>query len=128
MEAQSINQENLIKLLRAGQDISAYQIKLDDTKIEALDAILLRKNGVTVPDELVYYADDEIDFEDDPDISEEDFETGRLVRIINAEIPVDKEISDWIRNDNINVNSLLRDLIESFYHNMKSLSRSNKTG
>jgi hypothetical protein len=128
MEAQSINQESLIKLLRAGQDISAYQIKLDDTKIEVLDAILLRKNGITVPDELVYYADDEIDFEDDPDINEEDFETGRLIRIISAEILVDKEISDWIRNDNINVNSLLRDLIESFYHNMKSLSRSNKTG
>lgn len=122
MEAQLINQEILIKLLRAGKDISAYQIKLDDTKIEALDAVLLRKHGVTVPDELVYYADDEINFEDDPDIDNEDFETGRLIRVINAEIPVDKEISDWIRNDNINVNSLLRDLIQSFYHNMKSLN------
>lgn len=124
MEAQSINQEMLIKLLRAGKDISAYQIKLDDKKIEALDAVLLRKHGVTVPDGLVYYADDEIDFEDDPDIDDEDFATGRLIRVINAEIPVDKEISDWIRNDNINVNSLLKDLIQSFYHNMKSLSKS----
>ncbi len=81
MEAQFINQEMLIKLLRAGKDISAYQIKLDDTKIEALDAVLLRKHGVVVPNELVYYADDEIDFEDDPDIEEEDFETGRLIRV-----------------------------------------------
>jgi hypothetical protein len=123
MEARLISQEMLINLLRAGKDIAGYQIKLDDTKIEALDAVLLRKHGVAVPDELVYYADDEIDFEDDPDIEDEDFETGRLIRVITAEIPVDKEISDWIRNDEINVNSLLKELIQSFYHNMKSLSK-----
>lgn len=120
MEAKSINQEMLIKLLKAEEDISSYQIQLDDTKIEALDAVLLRKHGVVVPDELVYYADDEINFEDDPDIADEDFETGKLIRIINAEIQVDKEISDWIRNENINVNSLLKDLIKDFYYDNKS--------
>ena len=124
MEQESINQKTAIELLKQGKNISSYKVSFDETKIEALDVILLGKNGVMVPEELIYYDDDQINFEDDPDIEEEDFETGKLIRVINAEIPVDKEISDWIKEEKINVNNLLSNLIKSFYQNIKSISKS----
>ena len=65
MAAQTINQKKAVELLRGGQAVSDYQIHFNDDKVEALDAFLLRKNGVALPDHLVFYDDENIDFEDD---------------------------------------------------------------
>ena len=73
---------------------------------------------------MIYYNDDQIDFEDDPDITEDDLKAGKLIRVINADIPIDEEISDWIKEEKINVNNLLSNLIKSFYQNMKSIPKS----
>ncbi|MEZ5041942.1 MAG: hypothetical protein R2828_18745 [Saprospiraceae bacterium] len=124
MEPESINQKAAIELLKQGKNISSYKISFDKTKIEALDVILLGKNGIVVPEALIYYNDDQIDFEDDPDITEDDLKAGKLIRVINADIPIDEEISDWIKEEKINVNNLLSNLIKSFYQNMKSIPKS----
>jgi len=42
-----ISQKEAIKLLEAGEDISAYSVEFNDDKIEALQAILLGKNKST---------------------------------------------------------------------------------
>lgn len=123
MNTVAINQKKALDLLKKGEHLSDYEIRFDDEKVEALDALLLRKNGINLPEELVYYADEEINFEDDADLTEEDLEQGRLIRVLHAEIPVDQEVADWVRQSRVDLNGLLSDLIKGFYQNMKSVSK-----
>lgn len=125
MATQTINQKKAVELLRGGQTVSDYDIHFNDDKVEALDAFLLRKNGVALPDHLVFYDDDSIDFEDDADITTEDFENEKLVRVLRAEVAIDKEIADWVSQSNINVNQLLTNLMKDFYKNAKATSMLN---
>ena len=122
MATQTINQKKAVELLRGGQTVSDYNILFNGDKVEALDAFLLRKNGVALPDHLVFYDDDSIDFEDDADITIEDFENEKLVRVLRAEVTIDKEIADWVSQSNINVNHLLSNLMKDFYKNAKAAS------
>lgn len=123
MNTVAINQKKALDLLKKGEHLSDYEIRFDDEKVEALDALLLRKNGINLPEELVYYADEEINFEDDADLTEEDLEQGRLIRVLHAEIPVDQEVADWVRQSRVDLNGLLSDLIKGFYKNMKTVSK-----
>lgn len=122
MATQTINQKKAVELLRSGQAVSDYEIHFNDDQVEALDAFLLRKNGIAIPDHLVFYDDESIDFEDDADIATEDFENKKLVRVLRAEVAVDKEIADWVLRSNIDVNQLLADLMKEFYKNAKATS------
>lgn len=97
MVKQIINQEKAVELLRGGQTVSDYNIRFNDDKVEALDAFLLRKNGIALPDHLVFYNDKRINFEDDADITTEDFENEKLIRVLRVEIAVDREIADWVQ-------------------------------
>jgi hypothetical protein len=122
MGVQTINQKKAVELLRSGQTISDYNIHFNDDKVEALDVFLLRKNGIALPDHLVFYDDEGINFEDDADITSEDFENEKLVRVLRAEIAVDKEIADWVSQGNVDVNQLLTNLMRDFYKNAKAAS------
>lgn len=122
MATQTINQKKAVELLRSGQAVSDYEIHFNDDQVEALDAFLLRKNGIAIPDHLVFYDDESIDFEDDADIATEDFENKKLVRVLRAEVAVDKEIADWVLRSNIDVNQLLADSMKDFYKNAKATS------
>ena len=123
MKMKEINQQEAIKLLKAGKDISNYKIVFNKNKIEALDAILLGKNKINVPEELIYYDDSSIDFSNDPDISEEDLETGKIVWNIKTSLPVDKELKDWIIREKIDVDKLLIKLMKDFYETMKNFPK-----
>lgn len=125
MAIQTINQKKAVELLRGGQTVGDYKIDFNDDQVEALDAFLLRKNGIALPDHLVFYDDDSIDFEDDADITTEDFENEKLVRVLQAEVTIDKEIADWLSQGNINVNQLLTNLMRDFYKNAKATSTLN---
>ena len=105
METKTINQQEAVKLLKSGKNISKYKVVFNEEKIEALHAILLGKNKVEVPEELIYYDDDAIDFSDDPDITDEDLETGRIVWSIKTSLPVDKELKDWIVKEKVDVDN-----------------------
>ena len=122
MAKQTINQQKAVELLRGGQTVGDYDMRFNDDKVEALDAFLLRKNGIALPDYLVFYDEDSIDFEDDADITTEDVENEKLVRVLRAEIAIDKEIADWVSQGNINVNQLLTNLMKDFYKNAKATS------
>jgi hypothetical protein len=123
MKGKTINQLQAINLIDEGKDISEYKVIFNTEKIEALQAILLRKNNIEVPSELVYYNDETIDFTDDPDITKGDFETGKLVWNIKTSLPVDKEIKDWITNEKIDVDKLLMKLIRNFYETVKDFPK-----
>ncbi len=122
MATQTINQKKAVELLRGGQSVSDYEIHFNDDQVEALDAFLLRKNGIAIPEHLVFYNDESIDFEDDADITAEDFENEKLVRVLRAEVVVDREIADWVSQGNIDVNQLLTNLMKDFYKNAKATS------
>ena len=123
MKTKIINQHQAIKLLNTDEDISMYKIVFNNEKIEALDAILLGKNKIKVPEELIYYDDDAIDFSDDPDITNEDFETGKLVWNIKTSLPVDKELKDWIIKEKVDVNKLIIKLMRNFYETVKDFPK-----
>ena len=122
MTVQTINQKKAVELLKGGQTVSDYEINFNDDQVEALDAFLLRKNGIALPDHLVFYNDEGIDFEDDSDITTDDFENEKLVRVLRAEVAVDKEIAEWVSQGNININQLLANLVKDFYKNAKATS------
>lgn len=123
MENKIINQHEAIKLIEAGEDISAYQVVFNQEKIEALQAILLGRNKIEVPSELIFYNDAVTDFSDDPDITDNDFETGELIWNIKTSLPIDKDIKDWITKEKIDVNKLLTKLMRNFYKTVKDFPK-----
>jgi hypothetical protein len=123
MKTMTINQQEAINLLKSGKDISEYQVVFNDKKIEALHAILLGKNKIEVPEELIYYDDDAIDFSDDPDITDEDLETGKIVWSIKTSLSVDKELKDWIVKEKVDVDKLLIKLMRNFYETVKDFPK-----
>jgi len=123
MKNKIINQHDAIKLIEAGEDISAYQVVFNQEKIEALQAILLGRNKIDVPSELIFYDDDAIDYTDDPDITDKDFETGELIWNIKTSLPIDKDIKDWITKEKIDVDKLLSKLMRNFYETVKDFPK-----
>ncbi len=123
MGTKIINQKEAIKLLEAGKDLSDYKVVFNEEKIEALQAILLGKNKIKVPDELIYYDDITTNFSDDPDITEEDLKNGKIVWNIKASIPVDKEIKDWITKEKVDIDKLMYKLIKNFYETVKNIPK-----
>ena len=121
METKIINQHLAIELIKEGNFSSMYQIFFDGSSIDAIDAMLLGKNGIDVPDDLIEYDDENIDYSDIPAITDEDIASGKIKWIRKAEIPIRKEIDDWIKNEKIDINKLLSDLMENFYQTMKNI-------
>jgi len=123
MKNKIIYQSEAIKMIEAGEDISAYKVEFNNEKIEALHAILLGQNKIDVPSELIYYNDDAIDFSEDADITTRDFETGKLVWNIKTSLPIDKEMKDWITQEKIDVDKLLAKLMRNFYETVKDVPK-----
>ena len=112
-----------IQLLEVGKDISSYSIKFNEEPIEALQAILLGKNKIKVPEHLIYYDDKIIDFSDDSDITNEDIRTGKISWNITASFPLDNEIKEWIKKEKVDVNKLLPQLVKNFYETIKKIHK-----
>ncbi len=98
-----------------------FEVTFDGNKIDAFDAVLLGKQGIEVPEELIIYDDSKIDYSDIPTITDEDIESGKIKWIHKAEVPIRKEIEDWIKREEIDINVLLADLVENFYKTMKNI-------
>ncbi len=116
-------QKALVYIKNNSFDNKKYKVIFSTDKIDAFDVILFEKNGVDVPRELIVYDDSKIDFSDIPELSENDIENNRLIPTISAEIPLDEEIRDWIKKENIDIGEFTAKLIRSFYKHMKSLPK-----
>jgi hypothetical protein len=123
MEKIKINQKEALKLLSEGKKISNYSIEFNDEKIEALQAIELGKNNIIVPEHLIFYDDSTIDFSDDPDITDEDIETEKISWMLNTSLPLDNEIKQWIKQEKIDINKLLSQLVKNFYETVKHIHK-----
>ncbi|MBK6904234.1 MAG: hypothetical protein IPH04_15895 [Saprospirales bacterium] len=67
MTQNKISVSEALKRIEQGQSIADYSIDFDRIKVEALDVMKLAKAGVMVPEESIYYEDDDI-------VNDEDFE------------------------------------------------------
>ena len=119
MKKTIINQTEAIALLKDKKALSGKKVKFDSTKVEAMDAFLLKKNGIKVPSKLVWYDDGSIDYSDSPEIRDEDLKTGRVKWVERVEVPLHDEIRTWIKKEEIDLSHLLARLITDFYHNVK---------
>ncbi len=119
METNKIYWKDAVVILNNGEKISEQEIDFNNELVDFKTVALLNRNGIRVPENLVFYNDEDIDFSDDPDIEDDQFETEKLVWTINAKLPVDKELKDWIEKEHIDVDKLLLKLMRSFYEAIK---------
>ena len=122
-----ISVSEALRKIEAGDSIKDYTITFEHIKVEALDVIKLAKNGIVVPEESIYYDDDEIVMDD------EDF-AGEWERIdydpaanpnaaTEVKINLRKDIKNWVESKNIQLPELLEDLLEGFYHTQQLISK-----
>jgi len=123
MDTKKIYWKTILNKIENGENIENVEIDFNKETVPWKDAMILGKNGIEVPQELIDYDDENIDYSDIPPITEEDIQTGKIKWIINAELALDKEIADWIKNENININEFAAKLIRNFYEGIKSLPK-----
>ena len=111
-----INQKEAIKRLKAGEKIDLYQVEFNEEKIEVLEALLLERNNIDVPEYLTYYDDDSIDYSDDPELTDEELKQMKPVIFIPPHIPVAQEVKDYLLNSNIDLMKLASELLEKYYY------------
>ena len=121
MQKNRITHIEALRLLKNGETIDHYTIQLSGEKVEALDALLLSDNNVVLPEDLIFYNDEDINFEDIPPITDADIEDGLLVKPLNVRLKTTKEVTEWVQSSKINLDVLATRLIEDFYRNMKTV-------
>lgn len=123
MSQNRLSVSEALRKLESGEQISGYTIDFERIKIESLDVMKLSKGGVIVPEESIYYADDEIVLEDeeqrdweriDYDPLEENKEVKTEVKIV-----LKKDIQNWVETKDIKLDKLLEQLLEGFYQSQK---------
>lgn len=123
MKTNKIHWKTALKLIEENKNLDNLIVDFDNEKILWKDAMVLGKNGIKIPQEYIDYDDENIDYSDIPPITDDDIETGKIKWTINAELALEKEISDWIKNENINVSEFATKLIRNFYNGLKSLPK-----
>ena len=123
MNREKISVTEAIRLIENNKFDSSVKIDFSKSKIDVFDAVLLEKNGVDVPEKLIKYDDDKIDYSDIPAITDEDIKNGKIKWTINTEIALEQEITDWIKKENINIGEFAANLIRDFYKGIKSLPK-----
>ena len=119
METKKKYWKDVLEMIKHNIEIKDILIDFNNEKIEFKDVALLNRNGIKVPEELIYYDDDAIDFSDDPDMTNEDFATEKLIWNVKTSLPLDKELKDWITKEKIDINKLVVKLMRNFYETVK---------
>lgn len=114
-----ISVSEALQKLELGEPVSNYSIDFDRIKVEALDVMKLSKGGIEVPEDVIYYDDDAIKYD-------EDFE-GEWVRVntpanakqTEVKIVLKDDISQWIESNNVQLDHLIEKLLDGFYRAQK---------
>ena len=125
MPNNNISVSEALSRIASGQSLTGYTINFERIKVESLDVMKLAKAGINVPEDSIYYDDEQINFD-------EEFE-GNWVKIdhdpvVEAEsqtdikISIKQDIRQWIENKNIQLDTLIENLLEGFYHVQKGIS------
>jgi len=123
MNSKKIYWKSALDLIVKGENIENIVVDFRNEKILWDKAMIFGKKGIVVPDDLIEYEDDSIDYTDSPAITQEDIDAGKIKWIYKAEIPIKKEINEWIKHEKIDMNKLLTDLVENFYQTIKNINK-----
>lgn len=123
MTTHKVSVSEALQMLESGQSLSGFSIDFDRIKVEALDAMKLNKAGVMVPEEAVWYNDEDIaydeDFEGDWMRVEDDGLTMPQQETQQVNIVLKKDVKRWIDSKNINLEKLIEQLLDGFYQTQK---------
>lgn len=121
MTNHKISVSEALRKLEAGESVSGYSIDFDRIKIEALDVMKLSKGGIVVPEEAIYYDDDDIAYD-------EDFE-GDWVRVDTApqsktevRITLRDDVKQWVEENHVQLDQLIEKLLDGFFRAQKITS------
>ncbi len=123
METKKTYWKDVLKKINNNLEIKDISIDFNNEKVEFKDVALLNRYGIEVPEEFIYYDDEKIDFSDDLDITDEDFETGKLIWNLKTSLPLDKELKEWIIREKIDINKLIVKLVKNFYETVKDFPK-----
>jgi hypothetical protein len=110
-----------IKLLKNHGNISQDEIDFNEEQIPVNNVNFLNQHNIRVPQNLIFYDDENIDCSDIPEITQEDIENGKIQWIKTDEFPLDNEVRNWIVKQNIKLNELIPQLIQNFYNTIKHI-------
>lgn len=122
MTQNRISVSEALKKIELGQSIGEFSIDFERIKVESLDVMKLSKGGVNVPQEAIYYEDDEIAFdESDEGIWEEiNYDPIQEPEIkTEVKIMLKKDIQNWVETKNIRLDKLIENLLDGFYRSQK---------
>ena len=123
MGIKKIYWKTVLDLIAQDKSIENIEVDFNSEKIDWQDAMIFGKKGINVPQDIIDYDDDNIDYSDIPPITDVDIESGKIRWTINAELALEKEIADWIKKEDINVSEFAAKLIRDFYDGIKSLPK-----
>jgi len=110
-------------MIKNGETVENIEVEFNSETLLWNDAMILGKHGIQVPQEFIDYDDDNIDYSDNPEITDEDIAAGKIKWIRKAEIPLHKEVEDWIKKEKIDFNALVAELVENFYKTLKNIPK-----
>jgi len=122
MTQNSISVSEALKKVELGESIADFSIDFERIKIESLDVMKLSKGGVNVPQEAIYYEDDEIEFDES---DEEAWERINYDPVQESEMKTEvkimlkKDIQNWVETKNIRLDKLIENLLDGFYRSQK---------
>lgn len=119
-----ISVKEALRLISTGEYSPEIEVTFEGVDgIEALDAIALGEAGIDVPENLIYYDDaaivDDEEFDGPWEKIDSDIEEEK--KYLHLEMKIDPEIREWINSNRIDVNLLVKKLIEDAYRTAKLL-------
>lgn len=115
--------KEIVDKLKEGIEIEECEIDFKNEKIHFKNVALLNRNGIRVPEDLIQYNDEDIDFSDDPELTDDEINKINLSFKIADALPVEQEIKEWIKKERIDVNTLAAQLIKNFYETVKNIQK-----
>jgi hypothetical protein len=116
MNNQKLSGEDAYQLIAAGQSLDMDQVQVN-AEIDAMKAFHLRKQGIHVPDHLITYHDEAIQYDEDFDDGEWTSLPNTVDETTHLQIAIElkAEVRSWVEEKDIQLDELLTQLLEHFY-------------
>lgn len=126
MTKKKISLSEALNLLASNDLDSSYSIDFSKSdRVEATNAIKLGAIGIDVPEENIFY--------DDENITDDDDFNGKWIPIdsdiehykshLTIQLKVDKEIENWLSSTDIDLDTLVSELLTGFYRSSKAVNK-----
>jgi len=115
-----------LKKIDKGLSLSEYAIDFEHVKVEALDVMKLAKNGVQVPEEVIYYDDEAIQHDEAFDGEWQHINYDPVAQVSEAtevKITLKKEVKNWVESQNIQLEQLIENLLDNFYQTQQLITK-----